>query len=247
VRREEWVLPSLATGPATVLAYGHDGPPVVFISAELGSAWDFERRGLLDAVAGLLEEGRVRIYAVDTYDHASWRNESLEREDRARAHQKFEDFLIADLVPAVRDDCGWSAPVTVSGSSLGAFQAADVCLRRPDIFPVALCLSGVYDVDHVGWGDRGDTFYFHNPVDYVANMSGAHLDWVRSAARLILAVGTGMWEDESASGALPSTLRFADLLSEKGVPHELDVWGTDTPHDWPSWGRMLAKHLPRLG
>jgi len=41
-------------------------------------------------------------------------------------------------------------------------------------------------------------------------------------------------------------LRFANLLGEKGVPHELDVWGSDTPHDWPSWGRMLAKHLPQL-
>jgi esterase/lipase superfamily enzyme len=77
-------------------------------------------------------------------------------------------------------------------------------------------------------------------------MSGDHLDWIRRSARLVLAVGTGMWEDDSASGALDSTLRFAGVLREKGIPHELDVWGSDTPHDWPSWGRMLAKHLPRL-
>jgi esterase/lipase superfamily enzyme len=246
VRREHWVLPSLATGPLQVLAYGHDGPPVVFISGDRGSAWDFEQRGLLEAVAGLVEQGRVRIYASDTYDHASWRNDTLDREERARAHQRFEDFLLADLVPAVHRDCGWITPIVVTGPSLGAFQAADICLRRPDVFPVALCLSGVFDLDHIGWGGRGDTFYFHNPADYIAGMSGEHLDWIRARARLVLTVGTGLWEDESASGALPSTLRFAGLLSEKGVPHELDVWGSDTPHDWPSWARMLAKHLPRL-
>ena len=61
-----------------------------------------------------------------------------------------------------------------------------------------------------------------------------------------LAVGTGMWEDDSASGALGATLRFAALLAEKGIPHELDVWGSDTPHDWPAWSRMLAKYLARL-
>ena len=246
MRREHWVLPSLATGPLQVLAYGHDGPPVVFITAERGSAWDFEQRGLLEAVAWLVEQGRIRIYATDTYDHASWRNESLGREDRARAHQRFEDFVLADLVPAIHRDCGWLAPVAVTGPSLGAFHAADLCLRRPDVFPVALCLSGVFDLDHIGWGDRGDTFYFHNPIDYVAGMSGDHLDWIRARARLVLTVGTGLWEDESASGALPSTLRFAGLLRDKGIPHDLDVWGHDTPHDWPSWGRMLAKHLPQL-
>jgi len=218
----------------------------VFISAEQGSAWDFEQRGLLDAVARLLEQGRIRIYAVDTYDNASWRNESIGREDRARAHQRFEDFVLADLVPAVHHDCGWQAPIAVTGPSLGAFQAVDLCLRQPHVFPVAVGLSGVYDLDHVGWGDRGDTFYFHNPMDYVAGMSGPHLDWVRSAARVVLAVGTGMWEDDSASGALNGTLRFAELLAEKGIPHELHVWGSDTPHDWPSWGRMLAEYLPRL-
>jgi esterase/lipase superfamily enzyme len=240
------VLPSLATGPMNVLAYGHAGLPVVFIGAECASAWEFEQRGLLDAVAWLIDAGRVRIYAVDTYDTASWRNESLGREDRARAHQRFEDFVLADLVPAVHRDCGWLAPIAVTGPSLGAFQAVDLGLRRPDVFPLALGMSGVYDLDHIGWGDRGDTFYFHNPMDYVAGMNGDHLDWVRRSARLVLAVGTGMWEDDSASGALNGTLRFAGLLREKGIPHELDVWGSDTPHDWPSWGRMLAVHLPRL-
>jgi esterase/lipase superfamily enzyme len=240
------VLASLATGPMNVLVYGHTGPPVVFISSEQGSAWDFEHRGLLEAVGWLPEQGRARIYAVDTYDTASWRNETLGREERARAHQRFEDFVLADLVPAVHRDCGGPVPIVVTGPSLGAFQAADLCLRRGDLFPMTLGLSGVYDLHHIGWGERGDMFYFHNPADYVRGMSGDHLGWVRSTVRLVLAVGTGLWEDDSSSGALNSTLRFAGLLADKGIPHELDVWGEDTPHDWPSWARMLAKHLPRL-
>ena len=250
MRREHWELPSLATGPLSVVAHGGYGPPVVFFTAERGGAWDFEHAGLLDAVRDLVDGGRCRIYAVDSYDDASWRNPGLSLEERARAHQRFEDFVVADLVPAVHRSLGFAPyegpPILLTGPSLGAFHAADLCLRRADLFPVALCMSGVYDLAHVGWGERGDTFYFHNPMDYVANMSGDHLTWVRESARLVLTVGTGMWEDESASGALPSTLRFAELLGHKRIPHELDVWGTDTPHDWPSWGRMLAKHLPRL-
>jgi esterase/lipase superfamily enzyme len=46
--------------------------------------------------------------------------------------------------------------------------------------------------------------------------------------------------------SLPSTRAFAARLAEKGIRHELDVWGFDTPHDWPSWRAQLAHHLPRF-
>jgi esterase/lipase superfamily enzyme len=77
-------------------------------------------------------------------------------------------------------------------------------------------------------------------------MHGDHLDWIRSRVKLMLVCGQGAWEDDSASGALPATVRFADLLRSKGIPHELDLWGHDVPHDWPSWRAQLAHHLPRF-
>ena len=40
--------------------------------------------------------------------------------------------------------------------------------------------------------------------------------------------------------------RFAALLDDKGIRHELDLWGYDVPHDWPSWRAQLAYHLPRF-
>lgn len=246
MRSEHWVLPSLATGPMNVLAYGHWGPPVVFVPAERGTAWDFEATGLLGAVHDLVQAGRCRVFSVDSHDGASWRNDGLALEDRARAHQRYEDFVVHDLVPAVHGVLGRPAPILLAGPSLGAFTAAALCLRRGDLFPAALCMSGVYDLTGIGWGDAGEMFHAHNPISAVGAMDGDHLDWVRRTVRLTLTVGTGMWEDDSASGALSSTLRFAELLRWKGIPHELDVWGTDTPHDWPSWARVLAKHLPRL-
>ncbi|MGZ4335562.1 MAG: esterase family protein, partial [Gaiellaceae bacterium] len=27
---------------------------------------------------------------------------------------------------------------------------------------------------------------------------------------------------------------------------EVDLWGHDVPHDWPSWRRQLEHHLPRF-
>jgi esterase/lipase superfamily enzyme len=36
------------------------------------------------------------------------------------------------------------------------------------------------------------------------------------------------------------------LLAAAGVRHELDLWGYDVPHDWPSWRAQFAHHLPRF-
>jgi len=41
-------------------------------------------------------------------------------------------------------------------------------------------------------------------------------------------------------------IHVAGLLAAKGIPHELDLWGYDVPHDWPSWRRQFAHHLPRF-
>jgi esterase/lipase superfamily enzyme len=105
-------------------------------------------------------------------------------------------------------------------------------------------MSGVYDVSVVGWGERGDAVYFNNPLDYVQHVGGEHLDWLRSRASLLLLCGQGQWED--TTGSLDSTKRFAGLLGEKGIRHELDLWGHDVPHDWPSWRAQIAHHLPRF-
>ena len=86
--------------------------------------------------------------------------------------------------------------------------------------------------------------YFNNPVDYVGHLAGDHLEWLRSQVSLLLVCGQGQWED--TTGALASTQRFASLLASKGIKHELDVWGYDVPHDWPSWRAQFAYHMPRF-
>jgi esterase/lipase superfamily enzyme len=85
---------------------------------------------------------------------------------------------------------------------------------------------------------------FENPMAYVQHLQDEHLEWLRSRVSLLLVCGQGQWED--TTGALESTKRLASLLGEKGIPHELDLWGHDVPHDWPSWQAQIAHHLARF-
>jgi esterase/lipase superfamily enzyme len=227
----------------TVLAYGHYGRPVVAFPSENGEPHDWESQGMVNAIGELLDGGKVKLYCVPSFDRESWTRGDLPLEERARRHGHYEWWVLTRLVPFIQAD-SQTAELLAVGASFGAYHAVNFCLKRADLFPVAIGMSGVYDVAVQGGGERGDSVYFNNPMDYVANLAGDHLGWLSAQASLLLVCGQGQWED--TTGALESTKRFGSLLAEKGIRHEVDLWGHDVPHDWPSWRRQIAHHLPRF-
>ncbi|HEX5188370.1 MAG TPA: alpha/beta hydrolase-fold protein [Streptosporangiaceae bacterium] len=231
--------------PGTVVRYGHWGRPVLVFPSEQGRAFDFESNGMVGAVAWLLDAGRLKLYCVDSYDAQSWSDTAIPVEERARRHGRYESWITDTVVPWIRADCAGDVEVATLGCSLGAFHAANFALKRADLFPLAMCFSGNYDpASWNAWGDRGTAAYFNNPLDYVGHLHGDHLDWLRGRVSLLLVCGQGQWED--TTGSLASTKQFATLLASKGIRHELDLWGHDVPHDWPSWRAQLAHHMPRF-
>jgi esterase/lipase superfamily enzyme len=230
----------------TVVAHGHYGRPVLAFASEQGRAQDFENNGMLGAVADLVEAGRVKIYCVDSADAHTWSDTSVPTEERAWRHGGYESWVLDQVVPWMSQDSGGASEFLTLGCSLGAYHAANFALKRADLFPLALCLSGNYDpTTWRSWGELGERTYFNNPMAYVANLDGDHLNWLRSRVNLLLVVGQGAWEVHPTR-SLPSSRAFAGLLAAKGIRHELDVWGFDVPHDWTSWRAQLAHHLPRF-
>ncbi len=245
MRRDHVSLPAPGIGGhGDLIAYGSYGRPLLVFPSQQGRAWDYENNGIIGAVADLLHAGRVKVYCVDSFDAGSWDRNDLSLEDRARLHGGYEDWIVDQVAPWIHRDCGGFTEIMVTGCSFGAYHSANFSLKRADLFPLAICLSGVYDVSVLGWGERGDALYFNNPMDYVAHMGGDHLSWLRERANLLLVCGQGQWED--TTGALDSTRALAAVLGSKGIRHELDLWGHDVPHDWPSWRNQIAHHLPRF-
>ena len=172
--------------------------------------------------------------------------QSIPSEERARRHDAYLAWITDEVAAAIHNDCGGWLPIVTAGSSMGAFHAVNLALRRADLFPHAVGMSGNYDPGSWhAWGEMGDALYFNNPAAYVPNLHGEHLDWLRGHVFIQLVVGRGQWEVHP-TGALPSSWDMARALWDKGIACELDVWGEDTPHDWPSWQRMAVKHLAEL-
>jgi esterase/lipase superfamily enzyme len=226
-----------------IVQYGHWGRPVLAFPAEKGGAYDWQDQGMVEAVSGLIDGGRIKLYCVDAKDSVTWSADDVPMEERARRHGGYEEWIADRVVPYIHADTG--GDVMTVGVSLGAYHALNFALKRADLFPLAFGMSGNYDpTAWHSWGERGEETYFNNPVDYVPNLHGDHLDWLRGQLSVLLVCGQGQWED--TTGALDSTRHMAHVLGEKGIRCELDLWGYDVPHDWPSWRAQLAHHLPRF-
>jgi esterase/lipase superfamily enzyme len=232
--------------PGTVIRYGHFGRPVIAFPSEAGRAWDYENNGMVDAVSALIDAGRIKLYAVDSFDHISWAQYSLPTEERARRHAAYESWVVNHVVPAINHDSPGHQGIVTTGCSMGGYHAVNFALKRPDLFRVAISLSGNFEpTQWRGWGEIGQATYFNNPVAYVQNLHGNQLEWVRSQTQVLLVVGQGAFEVHPTQ-SLPGARKLAGVLAGKGIPFELDEWGYDSMHDWPWWRKQIAHHLPRF-
>ncbi|WP_256840115.1 esterase family protein [Ornithinimicrobium faecis] len=232
--------------PGTVIRYGHFGRPVIAFPSEAGRAWDYENNGMVEALRPLIDEGRIKLYAVDSFDHLSWSNYALPTEQRAERHAIYENWILGHVVPTIDADSPGHGGIVTTGCSLGGYHAVNFALKRADLFPVAISLSGNFDpTSWRGWGETGETTYLNNPLAYVAGAEGDHLDWLRQAVQILLVVGEGPFEVQPTK-SLPGARAMAAVLADKQIPHQLDVWGHDSAHDWPWWRTQIAYHLPRF-
>lgn len=239
-------LDTLGIGRGTVIRYGHWGRPLLAFPFDAGRPWDFENNGMIEGITHLIDAGRVKVYCVDSFDHLTWAENRLPTEERARRHAFYESWILDTVVPRIDADSPGHAGIVATGASMGAYHAVNFGLKRPDLVRVAIGLSGNYDpTSFNGWGELGEATYYNNPTAYVPGMGGGHLDWVRAQANILLIAGQGAFEVHPTR-SLPEARRLAGLLAEARIPHQLDIWGQDSAHDWPWWSKQLAHHLPRF-
>ena len=223
-----------------ILCYGHYGSPMIAFPSGGGRFHDMEDNGMIDPVAHLIEGGKLKLYCPDSLDNESLLNDGVDPHWRAFRHNAYQDYLVKDLVPFIRHDCGsHDIKIGLAGCSLGAFHSANFGLKFPHLFHYALCMSGRYDLEKITGPSGSQEVYFNNPMAYLANMHSDALEHVRYNAHLVLVCGQGAFEDK----CLEETHRLADLLRGKGISHELDIWGYDVEHHWYWWRKQFPHHL----
>lgn len=239
--RKHEMIPSSHMGrPVHLWRYGHYGPPVIAFPSASGMAHEWESHGMIDTLSDWLKHGRLKLYTVESNVSAVWTRKEEHPERRIKQHLPYERFVMDELVPFIRSDCeNDEIPIAVTGTSLGALYAANFALKFPTIFRYALCMSGRYDATWLTDGFVNDDVYFNSPTSYVPGIEGKYLELIRAHTHLDIVCGRGKWED----GNIEDARHFASLLREKGISHQLDLWGHDVSHQWPWWARQARHHL----
>src|SRR4051794_35841983 len=120
-----------------ILAYEHYGRPVVAFPSENGEVHDWEARGMVDALTGPLEAGRLKLYCIPSFDRESWTRGDLALEERARRHGHYEWWVLTRLVPVVQAD-SHTRELIATRAAFGAFPPVNLFPQRGDPFPVAV-------------------------------------------------------------------------------------------------------------
>jgi esterase/lipase superfamily enzyme len=203
---------------------------------------EYERCHLIDAIRFFIDSGRVKAFTVNSINNESWLNEHVPPPYRARRQQEYNRYIEDEVVPFIRNATSRETPIITAGASLGAFHAANAFFRRPDLFQGVIAMSGSYDLKPHTDAYFDDNCYFNSPADYLPNLTDESiLALLRSTEDIHILSGQGDYEEPERS------VELARILAAKGIPHHLDLWGHDVPHDWPSWRAMLPHVLGRIG
>lgn len=220
-----------------VAAYGHYGFALLLVPTAGADYLEYERFGLIDAIAPFINEGKIKVFSINSINNESWLNNDMEGAHKGIRHNQFNEYVFNELIPFVKNHTSWETPVLISGASFGALHSMNLFLKRPDLINGTIAMSGVYDLTEYTKGYYDEQVYYNSPMHYIPNLTD---DWFLSrirAGKIIIATGSGAYEDPQANR------RFSGVLLDKGIPHELDIWGKDITHDWPTWRRMLPHFL----
>ena len=234
-----WYSPAL-NKEMPIASYGHFGFAILLIPTAAADYLEYERFQLIDAIAPFINSGKCRVFSIDSMNKESWMNNQMLPEHKAIRHNQFNNYVFNEVVPFIRSSTSDETMIYTCGASFGALHAMNLFMKRPDIINGAISMSGVYDLTEYTKGFWNDQVFYNSPVHYIPSLNDNwYLDKIKASHHIHIYSGSGNFEDPEASK------KFAGILYTKGIWYDLDVWGPDIHHDWPTWRSMLPYILDK--
>lgn len=221
-----------------IATYGWHGFALLMIPTAAADYLEYERFQLIDSMADFINGGKCKVFSINSMNNESWMNYGLAGHDKMIRHNAFNDYVYNEVVPFIRNSTSWDTPIITCGASFGALHSADLFFKRPDLLNGCIAMSGVYDLMEYTRGYYSEDVYYNSPVRYLPNLTDHNvLEQIRRSRHIHILSGSGEYEAPDAARDL------ANVLYNKNMWYELDIWGQDMRHDWPTWRRMLPHFL----
>lgn len=234
-----WFSPSLQK-EMPVAVYGHYGFALLMIPTAAADFLEYERFELIQSIQPLLDAGKLKIFSVNSINTESWMNKEMAGAHKAIRQNQFNAYIFNEVIPFIRNKTSEETPIITCGASFGAFHAMNLFLKRPDLLQGVMAMSGVYDLMEYTDGYYDEQVYFNSPMHFIPNLEDHQMLENIRKGKITIATGSGAHEDPDANR------RFSAVLNNKSIPHQLEVWGNDVHHDWPTWRKMLPEILNRV-
>jgi esterase/lipase superfamily enzyme len=232
-----WFSPAL-NKEMPIVAYGHSGFVLLLVPTAAADYLEYERFQMIDALAPLIDNGKVTVYSIDSINNESWLNSKMEGAHKAIRHNQFNQYVFNEVIPFIKTNSGDSTPIITCGASFGALHSMNLFLKRPDLINGVIAMSGVYNLSDYTKGYYDEQVYFNSPMHYMPNLNDHNiLEEIRKSNHILILSGSGDYEDPEASK------EFAGVLYNKGITYKLDIWDKQWKHDWPTWRNMLPFYI----
>jgi esterase/lipase superfamily enzyme len=232
-----WHSPSL-NKHMEIVTYGHYGFPLLMFPTAAADYLEYERFLIIDTIADFINAGKLKVFSINSINRDGWMNRHIHPRDRAIRQTQYNQYITEEIVPYIWHNCQGRIGIIACGASLGAYHAANQLFRRPDLFDGMLAMSGNYNIGSFTDGYYDDNVYFNDPLAYLPKLDDDHyLPMLRQKTQIHILSGQGSYENPEGSRQL------AGILAAKGIPHNLDLWGYDMPHDWPTWRAMMRYYV----
>ena len=245
IEEHRWRSPNLGR-EMSLRVYGHWGQPFVVFPCSRGRYFDYEGMGMIGALTGHIDSGRIKLFCIDSVDADSWYNFQVSPAERNACHEAYDRYVVTEAVPFIRSHCrSPGSRVMTNGCSMGAYHAVNFFFKHPDVFEGLIALSGLYRLDRSEFGLTAadlPAVYFNSPLSYLPGLADNwYLERYRNR-RIIVCAGQGAWDEE----ALDDTRALEAVCRGKAIPGWFDIWGPDVNHDWPWWHRQMQYFLTQL-
>lgn len=224
-----------------LLVFGHSGAKVLVFPTRDGRFHEYEDLGLVAALQPRIDGGELQLFCVDSAYHQTFYAAELPPPQRVARHSDYEQYLITEVMPLMRY-LNPQGQMVAHGCSLGAFHAAALAFRHPQLFNRLVAFSGRYDltleVEHFRNlldGHYDQDVYFHTPTHFLPNLQCPTL--LRHLRQLEVTLVIG-----SEDPFLANNRALQQILDGKGIKNSLHEW-PERAHRGCYWRRMAPLYL----
>src|SRR5437764_13426054 len=132
-----------------VAIYGNYGAPILAFPTSAGDEWEQEGQGMIPTLSPYIEQGRIRIFCINSVNSDSFQNKGAHPFHRSWMQAQYDDYVANEVFPFI--DCQCQTPgigITKLGASLRACHAANTLFKHPDPGTPYYALLGVSDLRH---------------------------------------------------------------------------------------------------